>query len=653
MISRIEEERPGVYEPQVVAHAISFLCGLILIFLGFCRLGWLIEFIPYPPINAFVTAASITIISTQLPTCLGIKSINTREAPYKVYINTLKGLPNAQLDASIGISSIILLFAIQQFCCKMEARQPKKKQMWGMLSSLRLTFTVLLYTFISWLVHRTAAEGREKFRIVGHIEKGFSHAGAPKMDTELWSLIAGELPAILIILIVEHIAIAKNFGREYGYTVIPSQEILAQGFANLLSPFVGGYVCTGSFGASAVLTKAGVKTPLAGLFSAMILILALYVLTSVFYYIPNAALAGLIIHATWNLVTPPHKLYKFWQYSPFEFLIWVIGVVLAIFIDLETSIYVGIALSFALLLIRMARTPATSHGRTRVRRIIRDYDTNTGTSIHSELSHSASTRYTSESEKHIFLPIPTSTSTPTAHNPTLKVEPVYPGIFIYRFAQPLNYTNQAHHTAHLLSHIYAHTRRTDASSAIPPHHRLWSDAPTALTHDSTSKPFLRAVVLDFSTVDVIDVTTVQGLIDMRETLARYAAPSAVGWHFAGVRNRWTRRALVSAGFGRPDLRGVKMGGWCPAYVVGVDGSAEVRSGSETTLGSGVCAGVGIKGGSEKGGNLGRMEAVYGVDRPFFHAELGDAVDAAVRDARREDDMGGRGECIGCEVGGEV
>lgn len=659
-MSRIEEERPGVYQAPEIAHAICFLCGLVLLLLGFLRLGWLIEFIPYPPINAFVTAASITIISTQLPTCLGIKGINTREAPYQVYINTLKGLPNAQLDAAIGISSIILLFAIQNFCSKMEVRQPGRKRMWGMISSLRLTFTVLLYTFVSWLVHRTTAEDDQKFRIVGHIEKGFSHASVPRMDTELFKLVAEELPAIVIILIVEHIAIAKNFGRQYGYTVIPSQEILAQGFANLLSPFVGGYVCTGSFGASAVLTKAGVRTPLAGLFSAMILVLALYALTAVFYYIPNAALAGLIIHATWNLVTPPYKLYKFWQYSPFEFGIWVIGVILAIFMDLETSIYVGIGLSFALLLIRMARTQGNSQGQAKVTRVTQPYKPTTPTTTDRapvlSPTHPTTTR---EHTRNVFLPMHGK----NAHNPRIKVEPAHPCVFIYRFAESFNYINQAHHIDYLLSHIYSYTRRTVADDGVPPQDRLWSDAPPPprkFEADGAQRPLLRAVVLDFSTVNVLDVTSVQGLIDMRCTLDRYAAPNVVGWHFAGVSNRWTRRALATAGFGRPSANGAAFAGWNAAYTVAVRSEGEeggkqvvVLEEDITSKGSaelhpdvdGLSATHALHseehveaGGVDFQGKRRRLDAVYGVDRPFFHIDLADAVDAAVRDAQRCEDI---------------
>jgi sodium-independent sulfate anion transporter 11 len=172
VINKIQAEHPGVYQSEHIAHALSFLAGAVLFVLGILRLGWLIEFIPYIPISAFVTSASITIISTQLPTVLGITGINTREAPYKVYVNTLKGLPRTKLDAAIGISCLVLLHVIRSVCARMEERQPAKKRVWSLLSSLRLTFAILFYTLVSYLVHRTASQEERKFRIVGHIDKG-------------------------------------------------------------------------------------------------------------------------------------------------------------------------------------------------------------------------------------------------------------------------------------------------------------------------------------------------------------------------------------------------------------------------------------------------------------------------------------------------
>jgi sodium-independent sulfate anion transporter 11 len=300
---------------------------------------------------------------------------------------------------------------------------------------------------------------------------GFKHAGLPKLNPDLLSMILPELPAIVIILIIEHIAIAKSFGRVFNYTVSPSQEILAQGAANFFGPFLGGYVCTGSFGASAVLSKAGVRTPLAGLFSALILILALYALTAVFYYIPMAALAGLIIHATSNLITPPRSLYQYWQLSPFELFIWVVGVVLALFLSLETSIYATIALSFVLLLVRLARTKGRFLGRVHVYRVtaddIQDKPVDSDAVSHNPEDDSIDVKPKSDVKTKLlsrdaFLPLDRKDSS----NPKIEVDSPYPGVFIYRFSEGFNYINQAQHIDHLLSYILKNSKRTKADDGL-------------------------------------------------------------------------------------------------------------------------------------------------------------------------------------------
>jgi sodium-independent sulfate anion transporter 11 len=183
VVSKVDNQKPGIYTHEEVAKVLSVIAGAILLVLGICRLGWFIEFIPYVPISAFVTAASITIMSTQLPVVLGITGINTREAPYRVLINTIKALPRTKLDASIGLTAIALLFFIKYLCAAMEVRQPSKKRMWATLSSLRLTFAMVLFTFISWLVHRNIPKGTFKFRLVGVIQSGECCMDAALMTT--------------------------------------------------------------------------------------------------------------------------------------------------------------------------------------------------------------------------------------------------------------------------------------------------------------------------------------------------------------------------------------------------------------------------------------------------------------------------------------
>ncbi|KAH7412772.1 sulfate transporter family-domain-containing protein [Cadophora sp. MPI-SDFR-AT-0126] len=366
VIISIEEKHPSLYSAEEVAKCLIPLSGLILTFLGLFRPGWIIELIPYIPISSFFTSASITIVGTQLPVALGIKGINTGQAPFRVYVEVFKKLSDTQLDATIGLSSILLLYIIREVCAKFKVRQPAKKRLWATISSLRLTFPISFYTSISWLVHRTIPHEKQywKFRLVGKIGSGFKHTGSPSLNRDIVKLALPKLPAIVIILLIEHIAIAKSFGRRYGYTVIPSQEILAQGISKALGTLLGGYACRASFGASAVLNKAGVRTPLA-----------------VFYYIPTSVLAGLIIHAVINLMTSPYDLYRYWQLSPLELLIWIVGVAMGILISLETSIYTTIALLFAVLLIRMAQSHGEFLGQIQVKRVVCEEKTETSEAV--------------------------------------------------------------------------------------------------------------------------------------------------------------------------------------------------------------------------------------------------------------------------------
>lgn len=480
------------------------------------------------------------------------------------------------------------------------------------------------------------------------------YAGPPTLSPDLIGLVLPQSPVIIIILLIEHIAIAKNFGKQFGYDVVASQEILAQGTANILGPFLGGYSCTGSFGASAVLSKAGVKTPLAGLVSALILLLALYALTSVFYYIPRAALAGLIIHAVLNLVASPATVARYWHLSPFECLIWVTGVLVAIFIGLETSIYITVGLSFLLLLVRIARTKGQILGRVPIQGIAR------GTACHGA-GEPQTTRRSSEQrpDRDIYL----SMARDDASNPEVVVVSPYPGVLIYHFPEGLNYLNQAMHLRALTSHVYTNTCRTTSAQITDKSEILWSEPPGLFRQDTAQGlPKLQAVVIDCSTIRSIDITSVQGLVDARNALDRWASPSMVRWHFGGLRDRWARRALSAGGFGHISTDDCHSSGhWTPVFALtsSFGGATEASVSSEVTRRSrqgqendeSNVGGPGRdKSSTGDGGAKGltgdvaqttssegqqELRPVFAVDRPLFHADLAEAVAAALAHASFE------------------
>lgn len=173
IVLRVQEIDPDIPAEQI-ARGLSVICGAVLLFIGLIRAGWIVEFIPLVAITSFMTGAAISIAVGQVPALLGIRGINTREAAYMVLINTLKALPRAKLDAAMGLSALFLLYAIKYFTTFMQKKQPSQKKTWFFVSTLRMSFVILLYTLISWLANRhiNGDASKAKFRILGKVPRG-------------------------------------------------------------------------------------------------------------------------------------------------------------------------------------------------------------------------------------------------------------------------------------------------------------------------------------------------------------------------------------------------------------------------------------------------------------------------------------------------
>jgi sodium-independent sulfate anion transporter 11 len=621
IVIKVQKTHKHLQAPDI-ARALSVIAGAVLLFIGLTRLGRIVELIPLVAITSFMTGAAISIGAGQVPALMGIPNVNNRGPTYLVIIDTLKGLPRTKLDAAMGLSALFLLYAIRIFCSFMTKKQPSKKKLWFFLSTLRMAFVILLYIMISWLANRNikALKGpkptmsKAKFKILGRVPRGFQHAGAPKMDSELLSAIAPDLPVTIIVLILEHIAISKSFGRINNYVINPSQELVAVGFTNLIGPFLGAYPATGSFSRTAIKSKAGVRTPLAGIFTAIIVLLALYALTAVFFYIPMATLAAIIIHAVGDLITPPNVVFQFWETSPLEVVIFFAGVFVTVFTNIENGIYVTIAASFALLLWRQLFTHGALLGKVNIYRATPDTIARKGDSAYAPGADNVA--------REAYIPV----SHKDGSNPQIDIESPYPGVLIYRFTEGFTYLNQQGYMDELVAYAQSIARPTTLDRYARIGDRPWNDPGPRRgkpVNTEDNRPILRAIILDFSAVNNVDVTSIQGLIDVRAQLDRYAAPESVEWHFASINSRWTKRALTTAGFGYLDReRFASRQHWNPVYSFApLDNSASKLNDEE--------AQDGIHPTGHKGFPSGKVTTVHGQNRPFFHIDVPAAVESAI------------------------
>ena len=573
------------YNPVTIATTLALIGGIIVIGLGLLRLGWIVDFIPNPAIAGFMTGSAITIGLSQCATLFGISGINTRAAGYLVLGTTLAGLGRSKLDAAFGLISLAFLYFIRWLTSYLERRYPGAERVFFFIRISRSIVVVIVSTLIAWGISKGHAT--PPISILGTVPPGLK-VDVPSVDANLLATLAPNIPIVAILMVLEHIAIAQSFGRINDYKINPSQEFVAIGFTNIVASFFQAYPATGSFSRTAIKSKSGVRTPIAGIYSGVVVILAVYLLTPAFFYISNAALAAVIIHAVGDLITGPKTWKQYWRIDPLELFIFIVGVVVTFFVSVEVGIYTTILVSLALFLFRVARPRIEALGRILI-----------------VTTSNAGSRY-------VYVPLDHSSIRTTE-----ELERPPPGIFIFRLVESLTYPNSNYVARQIVDYVRLRTRRGKPRSTKKGD-RPWND--TGIDSDANKElPVLKAIILDFTSVSQIDTTGVQALIDIRQSLNRYA-DQEVEWHFANVAVSYVRRSLVAGGFGGPDTR---FGHITEVTPVAPQSEGEIPEVS-----------------AEKNDNMNQKEVESGGDgrtvinntsviEPYFHFDLDEALSSAL------------------------
>lgn len=301
-----------------------------------------------------------------------------------------------------------------------------------------------------------------------------------------------------------------------------------------------GYPATGAFSRTAIMARSGSRTPIAGVFSGAVVVLALYALTPAFYYIPDAVLAAVVIHAVSDLVSGSKYLKGLWRASTAEFIVWVAAVIVTIFVDVQMGIYAAVGLSMLIMLYRFARPPIQSLARVS---LDKDTDETTKQMFLDKLGNKTMTDAATDTNKH-YLYVDEVDPNFQAHITALPS-----GLVVMRLCDSILYPN-AEHISEAITHLVKQKTRCGNIEYMnkSDSEKSWSQSPHTDNFSAIKLPILEAIVLDFGAVCRVDSTALQNLITVRETLDRYAGCS-VEWHFTGLQGQRVRSSLLNAGFG--------------------------------------------------------------------------------------------------------
>ncbi len=355
----------GTAEYYGAAIALAFLSGLMLMGMGFLRLGFVANFLSHPVISGFITASGLIIAAGQVPHLLGIK------AKGETLLELLHGIFSNLLNINIftlilGGGAVAFLFWSRKHLKPWLLARGASAGFATVLTRAAPVAAVAVTTLV------TFAFGLDAYgvAIVGTVPQGLPTPTLPPFDLTLWSQIA--VPAMLIAIVgyVETISVAQTLAAKRRQRIDPNQELVALGACNLGAAVSGGFPVTGGFSRSVVNFDAGAQTPAAGAFTAIGMALATVFLTPLLFFLPKATLAATIILAVLTLVDLG-AIRRTWDYSRTDGAAMIATILVTLGFGVESGILAGVALSLFLHLYRTSRphvaivgqVPGTEHFR--------------------------------------------------------------------------------------------------------------------------------------------------------------------------------------------------------------------------------------------------------------------------------------------------
>nr|WP_176024883.1 sulfate permease [Brucella pseudintermedia] len=355
----------GAADHLTAAIVLALLSGIMLVLMGLLRLGFLAYFLSHPVISGFITASGILIAASQLKHILGVAAGGDTLLEM---ITALAGLA-AEINpytVAVGVGALAFLYF---------ARTRLKPLLIGIGVAKRVADLVtktapILAVVVTILLAVTLDLAAKGVALVGSIPQGLPALGFPQVSFELIMTLAAPAFLISIIGFVESVSVAQTLASKRRQRIVPDQELIGLGAANIVAGLSSGYPVTGGFARSVVNFDAGAETPAAGVFTAVGIAFATLFLTPLLTSLPQATLAATIIVAVLSLVDFKAIRHVF-HYSKADFSAMAATIVVTLLWGVEPGVVAGVVLSLFLHLYRTSKphmaiigqVPGTEHFR--------------------------------------------------------------------------------------------------------------------------------------------------------------------------------------------------------------------------------------------------------------------------------------------------
>jgi SulP family sulfate permease len=329
---------PGTADYIRLALTLTFMAGIFQLAYGLARLGTLINFVSHSVIVGFTAGAALLIATGQLKHALGIPvpSGSSFLASWMIFLKSSSQTNFYEL--TIALSTLASAIVIKS----LRPRWP------GLLIAL----------VVGSLVSIWIDGGAHGVRLLGKLPGRLPPLSSPDFSLDTLRLMAPGALAVSLLGLIEALTIARSITVVSNQHINGNQEFVGQGLSNIAGSFFSGYASSGSFTRSGVNYDSGAVTPLASIFSAVILAIIVVLIAPLTAWLPLPAMGGVILFVAFKLIDVRH-IREILKSSPADSLVLLTTFFGTLFFELDFAIYSGVLLSLAIYLSRTSHPHVT------------------------------------------------------------------------------------------------------------------------------------------------------------------------------------------------------------------------------------------------------------------------------------------------------
>lgn len=316
----------------------TLMAGIILVLMGFARLGAVIKFIPDPVIVGFTAGIAVIIWVGQWKGFFGLQPEGYAEDFYEKLWHLLQALPHFHLETTmLAMFSLLVLLLSPRILKRIPAP-------------------------LVALLAATALQAIFEFKDVATIGSEFGGIPQTLPGFELPSITFSDVlkligPAFTIAMLgsIESLLSAVVADGMAGTRHNSNQELIGQGIANIASPLFGGFAATGAIARTATNVRNGGNSPLAGVVHALTLLAIILLAAPLAAYIPLCALSAILFVVAWNMAELHHVVRLIRTAPRADVAILLTTFSLTVLSDLVIAVNVGVMLAALLFMKRMSQ----------------------------------------------------------------------------------------------------------------------------------------------------------------------------------------------------------------------------------------------------------------------------------------------------------